>query len=168
MHLVVSDVKLVLKEKHRSINTVGDTLDDEAVNIVLVGKPLVGLLVRLNVVLSVLHESVNFLTVVADVFEAGANESLVGLFDILSEESLILALVEGFGPLVHDINHFANIFLHFLDELVNFSDYLHCLVDEGVDVLRVPLKLGDARVQGVQHHLDAVLKQGLLNRQKGC
>jgi hypothetical protein len=47
----------------------GDTLNDQTIDVVLVAEPLWALLVGLDVVLGVLHESVDLLAVVADVIK---------------------------------------------------------------------------------------------------
>lgn len=40
VQLVVGNVELVLEEDHRAIDTIGDTIDNKTVNVVLVGEPL--------------------------------------------------------------------------------------------------------------------------------
>jgi hypothetical protein len=110
----------------------------------------------------------DFLTVVANVFEAGPDQSLVSLLDILSEECLIFTFVERLAPLVHDFDHLTDVILHLLDELVNFGNDLHGLVDKRVNIVGVPLELSNAGVKGIQHHLNAVSEKGLLDLEKGC
>lgn len=92
----------------------------------------------------------------------------MGLLDILSEECLVFALIERLAPLIHDFNHLADVVLHLLDELVNFGNNFHGLVDKGVDVIGVPLELSNAGVEGIQHHLNAVSEEGLLHLKKSC
>jgi len=70
---VVCDADLVFQEQHRSVNTVRNSLDDQAVYVVLVGNPLWRLFVWLNVILGILHQFMDFLAVVAYVLETGAD-----------------------------------------------------------------------------------------------
>lgn len=70
---VVCNADLVFQEQHRPINTVRNSLDDQAVDVVLVGDPLWRLFVWFNVILGILHQFMDFLAVVAYVLETGAD-----------------------------------------------------------------------------------------------
>jgi hypothetical protein len=111
---------------------------------------------------------VDFLAVVTNFIETGLDTGVMGLLNILSEEGLVLALVEGLYPSLHDVAHLAHVLLHLLDKLVNFSHDLHGLVDKGVNVVGVPLQGHDTGVKGIEHLLDAGLQQGLLDNKQGA
>lgn len=70
---VVCNADLVFQEQHRPINTVRNSFDDQAVDVVLVGNPLWRLFVWFNVILGILHQFMDFLAVVAYVLETGAD-----------------------------------------------------------------------------------------------
>jgi hypothetical protein len=111
----------------------------------------------------------DLLALAFDLIESGDNRSVVEGLNILGRLSPVLTLEErGLAPTVHDLNHFADVLFHFLDEFVNFSHDAHGLVDEGVNVIRVPLESVNSGLQGLIHLLDALHHQGLLDGEKGC
>mmetsp|Transcript_20734 Transcript_20734/g.31851 ORF Transcript_20734/g.31851 Transcript_20734/m.31851 type:complete len:572 (-) Transcript_20734:732-2447(-) len=105
---------------------------------------------------------------VLDVLEARHDQRLMGLLHVFRLEGLELPLEEGLLPVFHHFLHLLDVVLHLLDEFVDFSDNLHGLVDEGFDVLRVPLKGLDTGVESFVHALDAVSQQRLLHMQQSA
>lgn len=103
----------------------------------------------------------NFFSVVSDILKARTNKSLMCLLNIFGWKCLILAFVEWFNPLLHNVVHFSDVVLHLLDQFIDFSDDLHSLVNEGVDIITIPLELRQAWVKSIKHHLDTVLQKGL-------
>ena len=92
------------------------------------------LLVRFNVIDSVLHELCNFFALSSDVFKAARDCSIVELLNIVGRIWLHLSLVERLLPLVHHFAHFYDVRFHLLDEFINFDDSVHCILDELVNV----------------------------------
>jgi hypothetical protein len=136
----VADRDLLGQVEHTGVDTVGDALDHEAVDVINVCKPLCTLLVRFDVVDRVLIELCNLLSLSSNVFEATGDSSIVKLLNIIRWVGLHLPLIEGNLPLLHHLAHLLDVALHLLDELVNFSDGVHGILDELVDVVRVPLE----------------------------
>jgi hypothetical protein len=106
---------------------------------------------------------VNFFTVVSNVFKSRTNHSGVTSLNILSGESFTLTLIEGFSPLLHNLLHLFDVFLHLLHELIDLSTNLESFVDEGVDVIGVPFEVNETGVESVKHQNDTVLEERLLN-----
>lgn len=70
MVTVVRDANLFSKVVHRGLNTIGNTLDDETVDVVNVGKPSFRSFVWLDVFHSILHELLDFFAMIFNVFES--------------------------------------------------------------------------------------------------
>jgi len=61
----------------------------------------------------------------------------------------------------------VDVILHLFDKYVYIGDDLHGVVDEGVNVLRVPAEGIDTGLKGVAHLLNAIGKERLLDREEG-
>ena len=140
--LVVLDRNLLGQVGHRRVDTVCDSLNDKAIDIVDIAEPLNALLVcGTDVIDRVLHELVDLFAFTSDGFETSNDSCVVLSLDVIGALSPHLSLEEGLlAPHVHDLNHLADVLLHLLDELVDVGDDDHSLVDEGIDILGVPLE----------------------------
>ena len=118
MVLVVRNTDLVSKVLHRGLNGFSDSTNDQAIHVILVRQPSLGLFVWLDVISSVFQSFVDFLTVILDVLKSGDNQSGVDLLKILWEEWLQLSLEEWLLPGMHHGLNFLDIVLHLLDKLV--------------------------------------------------
>ena len=157
MQLVVVDGDLLSKVGHRGVDTVGDALNDESVDIVDVCQPLLALLVWLDVVNGVLHELGDLFAFDFGLLEAGGDSSIVQRLYIFGWESLGLSIVERSLPLVHHLDHLSDVLFHLLDELVDFFDNLHGFVDELRDAIRGPDQGVDTRLEEVVDLVDSLL-----------
>lgn len=163
---VVRDADLVGEVLHGALNTFGDALDDESVDVVDVGEPSARLLVWLDVFHGVLHELLDLLAVVLDVFKSWHLHRLMELDELIRWPRLDASLVEWLLPLYHEVLHLVHIVLHLFDQLIDVFDDLHGGVDEGINVLAIPLELSDAWHQRLVHPFDPVVEQWLLNWKK--
>lgn len=164
--LIVVDVDLVSQEVHGSLNTDGNTLNDETINVVNVSQPGVRFLVWSDVVNSILHEFVNFFSVSLDFIESWSDSSIVLLYQIIWSERLVPSVEEWLGPVLHHLLHFLDVVFHLLDLSVNDENLGHALLDEWLNVLRVPSQGVETWLEQLVQLVDSVLHKWLLNWQE--
>lgn len=167
--LVVGDADLLGKVRHRRVNRISDSLDDESIDVVDVALPLWALFVGTHIVCCVLHQLVNLFAFALNQVKSGHDRGVVKRLHILGGLSSVLSLEQGgLAPKVHGFNHFADVLFHLFDKLINLSHDCHSLVDEWIDVILVPLESVDTWLEGLVHLLDSLHHQRLLNRQQCC
>jgi len=160
------EVDLVGKERHGGVNSDSNSFNEESIHIVDVLQPHISLFVGLNVVLSVSQELVDLFTLRADVVMAGSYSGTVELLHDVRLEGL-LAFIKRLFPLFHELVDLVDVILHLFDKYVYVADNLHGVVDEGVNVLRVPAESIDTGLKGVAHLLNAIGKERLLDGEEG-
>jgi hypothetical protein len=118
MVLVVRNTDLVSKVLHRGLNGFCDSSNDQAIDVVLVRQPSMGLLVWLDMISSVLQSLVDFFTVILDVLKSRDNQGGVNLLKILWEEWLQFSLEKWLLPGLHHLLNLLDVILHLLDKLI--------------------------------------------------
>jgi hypothetical protein len=98
---------------------------------------------------------VDLFTLRTDIVLAGSDNRAVELLNDIRLEGL-LTLIERLLPLFHESVDFVDIILHLLNEDINVSYDLHSVVDEGVNVIRVPPESINTGLEGIAHLLNAI------------
>ena len=164
---VVLNRDLLSQVKHTRVDAVSDSFDNKAIHVVHVCKPQRALLIGLDVVDRILHEFRNFFALSSNVFKTARYGSIVKLLDIIRWVWLHLPLVEGLLPLIHHLNHFADIQFHLLDEFIDFGNNVHSIFDKFIDVVGVPLEFIHSWLQVLVDGTDSLLHQWLLDWKQG-
>jgi len=164
--LVVANVDLISQEVHGSLNTNGNTLNDEAVNVVNVSQPGVGFFVWSDVVDSILHKFVDFFSISLNQIESWSDSSIVLLHQIIWGERLVPSIEERNGPVLHHHLHFLDIVFHLFDLSVNNENVGHALLDKWLNVLRVPSQGVETWLEELVHLIYSVLHKWFLNWQE--
>ena len=97
---------------------------------------------------------------------AGSYSGTVELLNDVRLEGL-LAFVKRLFPLFHKLVDLVDVILHLFDKDINVADDFHSVVDEGVNVLRVPAEGIDTGLESVAHLLNAISQERLLNGEEG-
>lgn len=168
LHIVlVGD--LFSKVGHGGIDTVSNSFNDQAIDVIDVALPLLTLLIGTNIIGGVLHQFVNFLALASDSVEASCNSGIVQRLNILGQLSAVFPNEKrSLAPLIHDFNHLVDVGLDLSNKLIDLCNDDHSLVDEGIDILGAPLQGVNSGLERLVHLLNSVHHERLLNWEESC
>ena len=103
---------------------------------------------------------------VSNVFNSWHLQGLVSLLEVIWERWSHFSFEKWFFPADHHVLDLLDVVFHLGNELVNFKDDGHGILDEWVNSLGVPLKLINTLLERAVHLLDSIGKEWLLNVEK--